>query len=321
MLLVNLALFLIALCVLVISGGWLVKSLIKISSFLRLSAFVTGFVIMALATSVPELFVAIAGSLKNTPEIILGTIIGSNLINLTLILGITLILAKKAKIKTKQIRKNTFYMLIFMILAPVLMLIDGSLGRIDGIILVAVLLFYINNLFRSRGELREKVKEKFDKKTIVLDTLFFIFSLVVLFFSASLVVNYAELLAINLALPSLFIAMFIIALGTSLPELVFGSKAVLAGELDMNLGNLVGSVIVNSTLILGIAAIINPLTANLLLYFVATSFMIFAGFLLMTFVGISDELHWKEGVSLLLLYVIFVLIEFYVNFLKSGALI
>ena len=320
MLLINFAIFLVALIVLIISGGWLVRSLTKISSILRFSQFITGFVIMAFATSIPELFVSIAGSIKKTPEIVLGTIIGSNLADLTIVLGITLILAKKVKIETKQIKKDAVYMLLFMSLAPVLMFIDGVLSRIDGVIIIAALLFYVNHLFRNRTELKEKVKDGYEKKEAVFETLLFVFSLIVLLFSAKLVVKYTELLAIGLSLPQLFIALFIVAIGTSLPELIFGARAVLVRQPDMNLGNIIGSVIVNSTLVLGIAAIINPLTAEPLLYFIATSFMILSGFIFMAFVEISNKLHWKEGVSLVLLYFLFVLIQFYIHFLETGAI-
>ena len=134
-----------------------------------------------------------------------------------------------------------------------------------------------------------------------------------LFFCANFVVEYAGLLSIGIALPTIMISLFLVAIGTTLPELVFETRAVLTGHSEMALGNLIGSVVVNSTLVLGITALIYPITANFLLFVVGAIFMIIIAFLFATFVESGSKLYWKEGVSLILFYIFFCIIEFYLQ--------
>ena len=110
MLLINLTLFLVSCLVLVLSGSWVVKSLSKIASFLRISEFLVGFVIMALSTSIPELFVGITSSLAKNPALALGTVIGSNIVDLTLVIGIVIVLAKGIGTERRFMKRDSFYM-------------------------------------------------------------------------------------------------------------------------------------------------------------------------------------------------------------------
>ena len=313
MLITNLIVFLIACLVLVTSGSLLVKTLTKIASFLKLSEFVVGFIIMAFATSIPELFVGVTSAIAGKSALALGNVIGANIINLTLVIGIAILLGRGIKIESRKTKTDSLYMVGIAALPMVLMIIGSSLSRIDGIILLAAFAFYARRILRQRRLFKREVEDNIKRKDIILTTILFVFSLALLFLSAKFVVEYATLLSVDLALPPILVGLFIISIGTTLPELTFGSRAVLAGHSEMALGNLIGSVIVNSTLVLGITAIIFPITANLLLFSVSAIFMVVIAFLFATFVESGDKLYVKEGISLILLYVFFVIIEFYIK--------
>ncbi len=319
MLVINLILLLVSCFVLVLSGSFLVKSLVKIASFLRLSEYVVAFIIMAFATSIPELFIGISSALAHNTALALGTVIGSNIADLTLVIGVAIVMSKYIKVKPKnRIRRDTLYMFALVILPLVLMYIGDGLSRSDGIVLLFVFIFYVYGMVKKRTKFTKEVENNVKRRNIVLYSMSFLISVALLYFSAKYVVKYANLLSIDLMFPPILVGLFLIAIGTSLPELVFEVKAVLSKHSEMALGNIIGSVIANSTLVLGVTALIYPITASYLLFIISGIFMMIITFLFMTFVQTSDQLHWKMGISLILLYVFFIMVEFYIKTLVGG---
>ena len=302
----DLIFFALSCLILVTAGTILVRTLPFLARIFRLSEFVISFIIMAFSTSLPELFVGITSALEGNPALALGTVIGSNIANLSLVAGITIILARGFK-SSSESRKGSWFMLVFAILPMVLMFLGKGLSRIDGVILLVVFVFYMFVLLSKKTKTEEKEKVGFFKFT--LNIILFTISLFLLFYSAKYAVKYASQLAFEFMLPPILIGLFFIALGTSLPELVFGSIAARKRKPDLALGTLIGSVIANSTLILGITAIIHPITANFLLYITSAVFMIALVFLFIVFLDTDRKLSWKEGMVLILFYVLFLIIE------------
>jgi len=313
MLIVNLLIFALACIVLVTSGTLLVKTLTKIAAFLKLSEFVVGFIIMAFATSLPELFVGITSALAKNPALSLGNIIGANIIDLTLVVGIVILIGRGIKIESRKTKTDALYMVFIAALPMVLMLIGSSLSRLDGVILLIAFALYARRILKQRKLFKKEVEDGIKRPEIIITTVLFIFSLALLFLSARFVVEYATLLSVDLALPPIIVGLFIISIGTTLPELTFGIRAVLAGHSQMALGDLIGAVVVNSTFVLGIVSIICPITANMLLFSVSAIFMVVVAFLFATFVESGNKLYIKEGISLIMLYIFFVIIEFYIK--------
>jgi cation:H+ antiporter len=297
----------------VISGSWLVKSLSKIASFLRMSEFVVGFIIMAFSTSIPELFVGITSALAGNSALALGTVIGANIANLTVVAGVAIVLSRGIKIKSSKTKKDALYMFFIALLPIALMLIGNSLSRMDGIILILVFFFYTYSLIKQRKGFKKELASKIGRWGILLSFVTFAFALVVLFLSARFVVKYATIISAELFLPPILIGLFLIALGTTLPELIFNIQAVLKKHPDMVLGDTIGSVVINSTLVLGITALIFPITSDFLLFFSSAIFMVIVCFLFATFVESGSKLYWKEGIAMVLLYSFFIIIEFYIQ--------
>ncbi len=298
---------------LVISGIYLVKSLTKIARFLKLSEFVAGFIIMAIATSLPELFVGITSALKNNTALALGTVIGSNIADLTLVAGIAVLSVKGFNIESKKTQVDSIYMVAMASLPIILTIIGKELSRIDGIILLIAFSIYARRLFKQRKTFRKEFKEPLKRKDILFSGIIFVLSLYVLFFSAQNIVNYATLLATELNIAPIIIGLFAIAIGTSLPELSFSLVSVAKGQTEIFLGDIIGSVIINSTLVLGVTAIILPISADLVLFLTSGAYMIIVTFIFATFIESGNRLYWKEGLSLVLLYVFFFIIEFYIK--------
>jgi cation:H+ antiporter len=312
-LIINLTLFAISCTALLISGSFFIKSISKIAAFLKLSEFVVSFIIVGMATSLPELFVGISSALTKQTSISLGNVIGSNIANLTIILGIPLLIAKKINITRKTIKKDSLYMFLISLIPLILMGLGGTLSRLDGVILIAIFLGYCIMLVKQTRDFSKEVENHIGRVEIIATTFLFIISGIFLYFSAQFTVLYAKNVSMDLSLPSIFIGLFIIALGTSLPELVVGFQSVVKKHQQIVLGNIMGSVVANSTLVLGVTAIITPITSNLLIFFTSIGFMIIASFLFMMFVQSGDKIGWKEALVMVYTYIIFIIVESFIS--------
>jgi len=302
--LLNLTIFILACIVLAKSAQLIIKTLVKLEKIFHLSDFSIGFILMAVATTLPELLVGINAAIKNNTALSLGNVIGSNIVNLTLILGIVIILSKKISTKTDLIEKNTFYMFLISLL-PLLLMIDSTISRSEGLILILVFIFYIFKLTKHKLP-KTNNHYKSTKKSFSI----FIMGVFLLITSSYIVVEYATKLAVELLLPPILIGLFLVAIGTSLPELAFGIKASLKKHPKLSLGNLTGSVIVNSTLVLGVTSIIRPITADFRLFLVASLFLILTTYLFFIFSKTDKKLTLKEGIVLILIYIAFLATEF-----------
>ncbi len=305
----NLAFFAFSCLALVVSGSFFVDSLITIAKFIRMKEYIAGFIVLGLSTSLPELFVGINSALANVPALSLGTVIGSNIADLALIGGITSLLARGIKIEHKGTIKDSYTAFAIAFFAMLLMFIGNSLSRMDGILLVIAFCLYCAYIIRGKWKSGETLDNQIGKWKIILAVFIFIISFVVLYLSSEMTVRYGERLAIDMLLPPIFIGLFFVAVGTSLPELVVGIRAVVSKHSEINIGNLIGSVVINSTLVLGVTAIITPITANIFLFMTSGVFMIVICFLFATFIQSGEKLDWTEGLALILLYVFFLIVE------------
>lgn len=310
----NIIYFVLACIVLTFSGIYLVKSLTNISKFLRISEFSAAFIIMAFATSIPELFVGISSAFAKNPELSLGNIIGANIIDLTLITGIIILLSgREIKFKSKKLGKDVYFMLTGILLLIVLYILGRSLSRIDGIILIVFFGIHIFRIFRKRKEYKKKMKDGLERERKFHWLLIFMMALVLLFVSSNFVVKYALKLAIDFNLPKIIIGLFLISIATTLPELVFGISASKTGHGEMAIGDQLGTIIANSALILGIVSIIHPIKVAFAPFMISGIFMFISAFLLITFIKTGKKLEKLEGISLILIYILFIIIEFFVK--------
>ena len=303
---IDLTLFLVSCFALVLGGAILVRTLPVIAAAFRFSEFVLSFILMAVATSLPELFIGITAATEGNSALALGTVIGSNIADLTLVGGMAIILARGFKSEDES-RRGAWFMLLLAALPLFLMFIGHRLSRLDGAILLLVFAVYMIFLLSKKRNKEIKEKVKFIK-CIGCILLFFV-GLFLLFYSAKFAVKYASNLAFGMLMPPILVGLFFLAIGTSLPELVFQSIAARKKKSELALGDLLGSVIINSTLVLGVTAVISPITANFFLYLTSSVFMLAVTFLFVVFLDTGKQLTWKEGMALVIFYVLFLLIE------------
>lgn len=324
MVLLKFLLFLLGCIVLVKSADILVNSLSRIAAYFRVSDFVVGFMIMAFATSIPDLTIGLSSALASTPEnpltsFTLGNVIGANIIELTLVVGIVAIIRKDIKIESRTVRTDTIYMFLIMTV-PMVLMMDGGISRTDGLILFFTFLVYMLRLLSQSKGIRSKGKtEDVSAQEFRHSIVFLLISLFMLFLGANLLVNNGRDIATYLGVSPMIVGLFMISLGTTLPELTFETKAVLTKHEYMALGDLIGSIIANSTLVLGVTAMIYPINItgsasltganDFLIYLTSAFFMLVVAFLFMTFIEAEKHILWQEGVGLILLYALFIIVE------------
>ena len=279
-------------------------------------------IILALGTSLPELFVGITSALEKSPNLSLGVVLGSNIANIALIGGATAIFAGRVLIHSNYIMHDVWIAFLAGIL-PVFLASDGTISRIDALILLSVYLSYTTGFFKRRYmQIAQEQKEerfvyRFFRKfnhmshleTKEFGKLFI--GIALLLASSDAIVKLSTILASQANIPLFLVGLFVIAVGTSLPELAFSIRAISEHEPSMFFGNLLGSTIANSTLIVGVTALIQPLNIiafNEYLTAVAAFIAILVSFWL--FIRSKHRLDRWEAAILLILYFTFVVVEF-----------
>ena len=247
-------LLLIGLVMLCFGGNWLVSGGIDIAKKFRISNLVIGMTIVAFGTSSPELAASIAAAGDHS-AIILGNIVGSNIANVGMVIGVAAILVPLAVHKS-VLRKEIPIMLGVSALL-VLLSIDGELSQYDGILLLIGLGIFAVYTFRSALKQREKSKDDTNsgKNNVYLKSIGLIgIGIIVLYIGAILTVDNAVVIASEFGLSETIIGLTVIAIGTSLPELITSIIAIRKGHTDIGIGNIIGSNIYNILMIMGVGA-------------------------------------------------------------------
>ena len=256
-------LFLVIGFVMLVKGAdWFVEGASKVAEKFGIPQLVIGLTIVAIGTSLPEAAVSTSAALKGSAEITIGNVVGSNIMNILLILGITSVISPLA------VQKSTIkYELPMVIGATVLLaalgLFDGTIGRIDGVILLAGMVLYLLYLLRmarkGQAVAEEQEKEQADKSDGMFKLILLILiGGVMIVWGSDITVDAATELARIFGMSERLIGLTIVAFGTSLPELVTSATAAINGKADIAVGNIVGSNLFNILFVVGIAATITP---------------------------------------------------------------
>jgi cation:H+ antiporter len=320
--LINILSLLLFSTLLIKAAEWVVVSLRRIARRTKVGVFAVSAIILAVGTSLPELFVGITSSLEGLPEISLGVVLGSNIANTALITGLVAIILGKINVHGEYLKRDVFIALIAGLL-PLGLMADGILGKVDGLILLFVYASYTAGFFKDKfNEItNEHSKESFFYKflremnhidfDITKEYAKLFISLAILLFSSEMIISASKGLAISIGVPVFVISLVVLAIGTSLPELVFSIRSIKSGEPKMFFGNLLGSTIANSTLIIGLTSVISPIKIvnfsdyrNAIITFV----VVFLTFWL--FIRTKHRLDRWEALVLVLIYIVFIVVEF-----------
>ena len=296
---------LISLIILAKSADMLVYGISHYAKKLGVSNYLIGFIVVSIGTALPELVASLTGALAGAGGIVFGTIFGSNLFKIPL-LGLVLIIGKKLKIKSKDIGVAPIITLIIITL-PLFLVFDGTLSRIDGIILIAAFMIYISRLWRQEGKLG-KMKEEVALKNIYKDGIIFLLSLAVLLISGRILIFSSLSISKILNVSPYMIGLIVIGIGASMPEFTVQLRSIFSHHQDLAFGNVFGSLIANSALVLGLTALIIPFSVNINLLWVASIVMI-VGITYILFLMEREEVNWKHGLLLVGFYILFLLAE------------
>jgi len=307
-------LFLVSCVVLVRSGVWVLRSLIQVARFLKWKKFVVSSILMALSTSLPEIFVGVSSAFHHQPELSFGMVIGSNIAALTLVVGLATILSKRElKFRGKTLQRSSSYAGIYGLL-PLLLMSDGYVSRSDGILLLLALLFYFERLI-SEEDRFSQVFNHFSTnwihfKVFLQSLLSFFLGVIVLLLSSEGIVISALRLASSFDVSLVVLGAILVSIGTSLPELTFGIRSITMNQESMILGDVMGSVVINSTFVLGISSIISPLViTNFSPYVRGFIFTVATCLFFVVFSTTDRKITKKEAFFLLGIYFLFLLTE------------
>lgn len=258
----DILIFIIAMGALIYGADFIIEQSEKIAFHFNISPFVIGATLIALGTSLPEMAVSISASIKGSGDIAVANVIGSTIFNISLVLGAVFLIAKKIEPSRDLFAKDSSWSL-FPILVFILMGIDGELSKLDGFLFLMLMGAYLLFLVQS-NQMEEidddLVKEKFAwAKTIALLTVGFVFVVG----GADFAIDSAGNIAREFGISEWIIGLFLVAFGTSLPELVVSIQAARNNNADMAIGAIIGSNVANFTMVLGLSSIVNPLNVDL----------------------------------------------------------
>jgi cation:H+ antiporter len=321
----NLLLIAVGIFILIRSGVYIVRSLIEIAHFLKIPEFTLSFILMAFATTLPEFAIGLNAAFKGEPLISLGNILGANILTLGLTLGLVALISGKLIVshKRKEVAISHHWFTFFLGAAPIALLTDLKLSRVEGIILILFFLIYLMRLIRlkevfhnnksfwpSHFHHSHRHTSKLRTKVFLKNLLIFAVAVAFLLFSAFLIVSSAKMISFKIGMSEFLVGALIVALGTTLPELCFGLRAAISRHGELSLGNLFGAAAFNATWILGIVALIKPIEIKFPFSFLISAvFMVLVLFLANLFLQTRQSISRKEGMVLIGIYILFVVLQ------------
>ncbi len=305
----NLLFIVLGLVFLIAGGNWLLKSAVALSLRLNIPKIVIGMTVVSFATSAPELIVSIKSALDGFPDLALGNVVGSNIANLGLVLGITTLLGS-IEVQRSFYTTDWPVMMLASLLFFGFIYFDGELVRYEGIImLVALFLFLVYLLRFQKPAVVDEMPDDDVPLPLWKTMLFLGIGGVALWGGSELLIDGAVGLATVYGVSERVIAVTVVSVGTSIPELAASVIAVIKKEKAISLGNLIGSNIFNLLAVLGITSIITPikvidqgLLTNDIFWMLGISFLI----LPLVFIPKGLRLNWRDGLVLVVVYVTFV---------------
>jgi cation:H+ antiporter len=305
----NFLLIIGGLVLLILGGNWLLKSAVALSLKLDIPKIVIGMTVVSFATSAPELIVSLKAALNGSPDLALGNVIGSNIANLGLVLGITLLFG------TMEVQKS-FYktdwpvMMIASLMLYLFLSGDKVIVQYEGIIMFTTLILFLVYLLRfQKTAVVDELPEDDEPLPLFKIVLFLVLGGLGLWGGSELLIKGATSLALEFGVSERVIGVTVVSIGTSIPELAASIIAVIKKEKAISLGNLIGSNVFNILAVLGITSMVTPvavsdegLLTNDIFWMLGISFLV----LPLVFVPKGFRLNWKDGVVLLVLYGAFI---------------
>ncbi len=300
-------LLIIGIVLLVVGGDFLVKSAIGIASRFNVSPLLIGVTIVSFGTSAPELFVCLQATLDGSPAIAIGNVVGSNIANIGLVLGLTVCM-RPVVVNRKKYMTSWLVMLISSLMFFGFSM-DGEIGFFEGLFLgagllafISISISYMKNDVES-NDLNTAIKTPWIITYLVLGALG-------LQFGSELLISNAVIIASNLGVSEFIIGVSVVALGTSLPELATSIIAIYRGQNSISLGNLIGSNVFNVFAVLGMTSLVKPIPVSYFLTYIDLPVMIGFVILVGLFMFLGKKMGIVEGLTLIVAYFTYMAFSF-----------
>ena len=301
-------LIIIGFALLILGADWLVDGASNIAKKFHIPEIIIGLTIVSIGTSMPELFVSTTSALDGFSDMAIGNVIGSNMCNLLLILGISTII-KPVKFQKETMIYEIPMCLVFTIIFIIMCNTGATITRTESIILMILFIMFISyTIFMGKKQSniakQKKKKKKIEVKSILKDIVIIVLGIVALKIGGDLTVNNAVKIAEIFKVSEKIIALTILAVGTSLPELVTSVTAAIKGNSDIAIGNIIGSNIFNMLLIIGVSAFIKPIIYNFS-FNIDLSILVIATIVLALFPVIppKNKMSRANGIIYFLMYI------------------
>ena len=308
--LIQIVLLLIGFLLLIKGADFFVDGAGSVASYMKVPTIIIGLTIVAFGTSAPEAAVSITAALSGSNAIAVSNVIGSNIFNLLAVLGITAMLTT-IPVPRSIMRKEFPFLILISVLMVAMIVFDLHISRIEGIILLVLIVAYVLWLIKDSLDNRAKVEVVKPNITLPVCIIFIAGGLFGIVMGGNLVVNSAKFIALSFGLSEKLVGLTIVSIGTSLPELVTSVVAAKKGNVDIAIGNVVGSNVFNILFILGASATITSIPVEAVMIF-DLYVMLGATILCFALAKVRTKLGKKEGALLLLLflsYMIYIIIR------------
>ena len=305
----NLFIFAVALFLVIKGATMATKHAARLAESFRLSKYTIGFIVVAIISILPETFIAINSAIEGVPSFGLGVLFGSNIADLTLLFAILVLYAGRGlKVESKILKNHAAYP--FALLLPLILGLDGHFSRLEGLaLIVAGALFYYVALRDGTDNIITVTSDTNKYKNFLM----LLFSMAVLLAGAHFIVTSATSLAGLVGVNPILIGMLIVGLGTTMPELFFALQAVKKHDDSLAIGDILGTVLADATIVVGILALISPFSFPQKIIYITGVFMVAASFALFCFMRSKRAITKKEAYILLAFWLVFVIVEFIVN--------
>ncbi len=304
----NIFIFAAALFMVIRGATWATTYATRIAESFRLSKYAVGFIIVAVISILPETFISVNAAINGIPSFGLGMLFGSNIADLTLIFAMIVLFAgRDIKVESKILKNHVAYP--FLLLLPLILGLDGHFSRIEGaaLIVVGAIFYYV----ALKSGVDGGAVSSSGQNNRVKNFLFLLLSMTILLIGSHFTVTSATALAQAWGVSPIFIGMFIVALGTTMPEFFFSLKAVKKQDDSLAVGDLLGTVLADATIVVGILALVAPFSFPQKIIYITGAFMVVASFILLQFMRSGRTLARREAWMLLAFWLLFVFVEFF----------
>jgi len=304
MIIIAVAVFVIALAALIFASKWVIDSSIAISEYTGISQLAIGFILIAFSVSIPDFMVSVMATTMQKAPMAIGDVLGSSIANICLVLGVVTLL-RKVRVERLHTLESAELLLLISIV-PAVILSKGVVGPIEGMILLIVFCLYCFFIFRNKFSLniREGVSKKEWRRSILL----FLLGMIIVVASSYYVVGSAAEMAAFFGISEAVIGLTLISFGTTLPELALDFTAIRKGQCALAIGDILGSTVINLTLILGTVLVMSPISGMALMsYTIPLAFIIIANSFLFYSMVKHEGIGHKQGMVFILLYIIFII--------------